>query len=137
MQSADLPQRGRTLESTVSDGVLVVKLEGTRASDDGEAIHDAMGAWSRIAELCEIHRADRVLVEVNLIGESSSIRAHGVATSLAQIKLRRDIRIAIVNRDERSRQHTAFAVRLANSRGWTAEVFEAEADAQAWLRRSS
>ena len=127
----------RKLEFTVADGILRVTLMGERAPVDSYSTEEALASWAHIAELRERHNVLRVLVDDQLTGEPSAWRAYAVATSVNASNATRDVRSAIVIRDERVRKHVAFATKIANARGRLCEVFDSVEAAEEWLRSES
>ena len=133
-KSGVAPMGSIYIASETADTLTVV-FAGDRRAHDLEKIEEQWEFWPGATQRCRLKGIRRVLVLNRLAGPISSNYVRDFHADLGRFGFDREIRYAMVVRDARSRSVLKLGIALAKDAGWDIEIFETEADAQAWLAR--
>jgi len=126
-----------TVQTSLRDDVLEVRLAGERSPFEIEIAEDAIDTWEHILELCRVHRVDSVLASFALTGPTTALVSVAVARRLATIGFDRTLRVALLDHNGQSRPFNDFGCRVAAGHGWQFRSFADAGSAMRWLKESA
>jgi hypothetical protein len=115
-------------------GYIRVEVSGERTS--GQEAKAAIDLWMRLAEVCNDKGIFRVLAIYDLNGDLPTIAAYEIGSSLVKNDLIRNMKVALVDLNEKSRENNLFAKTVAVNRAYSRDsgrVFDDEKKAIEWL----
>ena len=122
-----------TFETSVDDGILTVRLGGTRPALDSDVLEQQWGFWSRATDECRRLGITRILSVHSPSGRVSSSATLTWYSRLGDVGFDKSMSIALVIADHHGRSVLRLGAAAAVNRGWKVKVFDTEAEARAWL----
>lgn len=115
------------------DGILTVRVSGTRPLSDSQTLEEYTEGWSRVADHCR-ERGIRRVLDVNLArGDRSSAVVLSFFSHLRELGFDRGMRFAVVFGVPDGKRVTELGVAVAAENGWRIRLFETEGEALRWL----
>ena len=94
---------------------------------------DAAMAWTEVANYCQQNKTKKLLIISKLRGSISQISSFDISNSLEQFGLRKDIKIAFVDKQKQSFEANSFSTKFANNKGFDVKIFMNNNNAVSWL----
>ncbi|TVT54508.1 MAG: hypothetical protein FHK82_09935 [Sedimenticola thiotaurini] len=110
---------------------LTVTVEGSRTHAD--PVKSGQMVVDKVFEKCKASGHTRVMLVSHLTGNYPPFANYQVVSSLEQVGVPKEWRLAYVNLDQASHTAIMFSETLAVKKGFQARVFENEQEARDWL----
>ena len=107
------------------------ELSGERVP--GKELENAIHVLVQLAKLCEENGLSKILVSIDLIGDFPVLSAFKLAEAPQDFGWDKTLRIAAVDKNEKSREMMQLIASIAANRGFSVQVFHDESAAKAWL----
>lgn len=108
-----------------------VAVSGTRMP--GKVVADAIRVGKQISKACRDAGVHRVLAIFHMTGRLPPTEAYEIFSDPEALGWSRDIKLALVDMNEDSKEDSLFSETVAVNRAYQMGVFDTEAEAKDWL----
>lgn len=99
----------------------------------GHEVNDAMSTGRQLLAACRSHSVSKVLIIFKMTGRLPPTEAYEIYSDPQEFDWNRDVKIAVVDINQESKEDTFFCETVAVNRAYDTQVFDEEHEALKWL----